>query len=91
MSTKNKLIEALKAVGAPGTMIQRAERGLYDDYESPLATPIRALVLDAQTAGLEDIAQRAMNGEFDSTQEEGEAWLKKEGYDLLLEDKDNGN
>lgn len=90
MRTKDKLTKALLDAGAPATMIQRAEGGYYDDYESPLATPLQALVLDATAAGLSDIAQRTMDGEFDGTMEEGEVWMKREGL-KLLEDKDNGN
>jgi hypothetical protein len=47
-------------------MIDDASRGRYDDFESDSATPIMDLVRDSRAAGLDDIAQRAINGEFDA-------------------------
>lgn len=83
MSTKEKLAKALKEAGAPLSMITLAEQGHYDDYESDLANPISQLVADCFKLKLEDMAHRAMNGDFDATKEESEAWFQKEGKDLL--------
>jgi hypothetical protein len=66
MNAKERLIAALTQAGAPSGMIKCAARGGYDDFESDSATPIMDLVRDSKDAGLNAIAQRAMNGEFDA-------------------------
>jgi hypothetical protein len=60
-----RLAKALREAGASGAMIDRAESGYYGDFTSPLTFPITQLVKDARTEGLEGIARRAMQGEFD--------------------------
>lgn len=83
MSTKEKLTTALIEAGAPESMVNKARMGYYDDFESTIATPIQSLVLDLRAAGLNDLAARAMDGGFDSTKEEAEAWYRREGKDLF--------
>lgn len=83
MSTKERLAKELEANNAPDWMIKNAHNGMYDDFESASATPIAQLVTDCRKAGLEVLAQRAINGEFDSTAEEAEAWYQREGKDLI--------
>ena len=65
MSAKTKLADALTRAGASAEMIADATNGRYADFESESATPIMDLVRDCRTAGLDDIARRAMDGEFD--------------------------
>lgn len=65
MNAKEKLVQALTEAGASPTMIKFAQGGGYGDFESESATPIMNLVADCRIAGLNDIAQRAMDGEFD--------------------------
>ena len=65
MTAQQLLLTALRTANAPEEMILKAERGIYGDFTSPLATPITQLVNDAMENGLRDIATRAMNGEFD--------------------------
>lgn len=72
--TTERLAVALVQAGAPVAMIERARAGFYDDYKSELAMPISQLIVDARKLGLTDIARRAINGEFDATQAEGDAW-----------------
>lgn len=79
ISTKEKLARALMEANASAQMVERARAGFYDDYESPSATPIANLVRDLQLVGLGDLAARAVNGEFDGTREEAEAWAKSQG------------
>jgi hypothetical protein len=83
--SKQKLGAALREAGAPADMVIRAVGGYYSDYDSPLATPCIQLVVDARAAGLEDIARRAMAGEFDATREESDAWYEREGRRLVKE------
>ncbi len=88
MKTKVKLAQDLKAHGAPEKMIAATIDGYYDDYESPLATPIIQLVLDCEHIGgnLRSIAIKAKNGEYDGTKEESEAWMEREGKAILLKE-----
>jgi hypothetical protein len=60
-------------------MAAKARVGHYDDYRSPLATPIVQLVLDLCNAKRFDLAGRAANGEWDGTREEAEAWFRAYG------------
>lgn len=64
-------------------MIHRARIGFYDDFKSDLATPLLYLVEHARQIGLDDIAQRVMDGEFDSTPAESQAWMQREGWQML--------
>lgn len=82
-STSERLAQVLHAAGLRN-LAAKARAGYYDDFRSPLATPIVQLVKDLKAAGRDDIAQRAMNGEFDATQEEAEAWRKSsEGEETI--------
>jgi hypothetical protein len=86
MDSKTKLTEALQLIKAPDWMIEKARTGYYSDFESPLETPIGQLVTDCRDNGLHGIALRAMNGEFDATKEESDAWANsEEGKKLLRE------
>jgi len=85
MITKEKLVQDLKEANAPTKMIEWAEMGFYDDFESVTATPIMQLVVDCQAMGLYEIAKKARNGEYDGTKEEAEAWFNKEGKRHLNE------
>lgn len=83
MTTKERLATELEKAGAPEWMIKNARNGQYDDFESGHAAPITRLVEDAHSVRLHDIAARAVDGEFDSTKEESEAWFEREGKDLF--------
>ena len=78
MSTVDRLVAALEAANAPKAMITAAKAGCYDDFLSESGTPIMNLVRDARAAKLPDIAQRAMDDEFDATREEAGAWAAKQ-------------
>jgi len=81
-STKNRLARVLREQGLE-EMAAAAEAGRYDDYESESATPIVDLVYRLRTAGREDLARRAIAGEWDGSREEAEAWYEREGRALL--------
>ncbi len=84
--TTIKLARALITAEAPDEMVGKAVTGYYDDFKSQRADNIVALVEDARRAGLSDIMERAINGEFDSTREESEAWARSpEGQQVLGE------
>jgi len=74
--TTEKLAEALSLAGAPKWMIDNALAGVYDDYTSPHAFPIRTLVFDAKNCGLPTIAMDAIDGKFDAQKWEADEWAK---------------
>ena len=84
--TKDKLAAALFEAGLDD-MAAKAAAGWYDDFLSPLATPCLHLVTDLQAVGgpvAMALAQRVVNGEFDSTREESEAWAASpEGQETM--------
>jgi hypothetical protein len=47
--------------------------------------PISTLVQDLRRVGFDDMAQLAMDGEWDASRAEAEAWMKREGWKLLAE------
>lgn len=69
--TKDRLARVLREVGLLDMALQAAN-GWYDDFLSPLATPIRQLHSDLLAAGFPELAARVVAGEFDSTKEEAE-------------------
>lgn len=77
MTTNERIAKVLEAASAPKAMVTAARAGCYGDFTSESATPIMDLVRDAQRAGLGGIARRAMDGEFDATREESEAWARE--------------
>lgn len=101
--TTVKLAKALGAIpGVPRDMIQRAIDGYYHDYLSPLATPEIQLVADLRALAsqpatprdsrplLRQMAERVIDGEFDATREESDAWARspegQEVFRLLRDD-----
>jgi len=76
VSTRAKLVKRLTGAGAPDFMIRNAENGYYDDYESSIAGPVIRLISDCMEYDLLDVAEEAKYGEFDSTSEETEEYLK---------------
>jgi len=84
MSTKERLAAVLDREGLHLLAVE-ARAGRFDDFESPSATPIRDLVEVLHRHGLEDLAQRAIAGEWDGTAEEAQVWYEWEGRGLLEE------
>lgn len=75
VSTSERLAQVLEAEGLPD-MAARARNLYYDEYWSPLATPIAQLVLDLYSVKRGDLARRAMSLEWIGTKEEGETWYR---------------
>lgn len=91
--TKDRLAAALLEAGLK-EMATRAGNAWYDDYLSPLDTPIMTLVDDLAVAAAKadvharpavlELRRRAMNGDFDATLEESEAWAASpEGQETM--------
>lgn len=96
MHTKDRLAAAMRECGVPEDMVKKAEAGYYDDYLSPLPDNITQLLADlaavAKAAGDNSklafdcgrLAGRAVQGEFDGTKEESEAWaMSEEGQEAF--------
>lgn len=82
LSTSDRLARVLEEHGLLD-MAAKARTGYYDDYRSPLATPIVQLVLDLTAVKQEDLASRAMAGEWDGTREEAEQWMRSQRMNFL--------
>lgn len=88
METRHKLAIELRKAGL-NVLAGRAERGMYDDYLSPLEFPSLALDNDLREAGTveaEALRKRHHAGEFDATKEESDAWAASpDGQETLSE------
>jgi hypothetical protein len=92
MHTKDRLAAALRELKLD-IMAKRAERGYYHEFLSPLDLAEVALVNDPghmanrrphQRTEILAFRKRVMNGEFDATKEEGDAWAaSREGQDAM--------
>lgn len=86
VSTKRRLATELIKRGAPAQMINNALDGRYDDYGPHPEMNIHLLVDHARKAGMNDLADMAIAGEFDATKEESDAWAASpEGQALMAE------
>lgn len=88
--TKDILADELMKVGL-GDMSLRARSGYYHDFLSPLATPELQLMGDLAQAAYRMTAKknreavmalrrRVMNGDFDASKEESDAWAQTDEY-----------
>jgi hypothetical protein len=87
--TKMKLAKVLREQGLTA-LADRAEKGEFDDYESPHALPQHVLVSALMDIDRTDLIKRVMDGEWDGTKEEADAWMEREGKDFLLGGSSDG-
>lgn len=73
-----KLVDALVEAGASDPLVAQARASRFHDFRSDSATPIVDLVFQLRLEGLIGLAERAMDGEFDATKEEADAWASSE-------------
>lgn len=84
--TKDKLADALALAGLTA-MAAKAREGYYHDFLSPLDLPEMQLLSDLAGAHrdctdqqrrdqISDIRKRAMDGDFDASIEESDAWAE---------------
>jgi hypothetical protein len=85
-----RALRELPTLAVPPAMIRRAEAGYYHDYLSPLALPEMALVNElgglanhpsrsgdpAARVALMALRQRVIDGEFDASKAESDAWAR---------------
>jgi hypothetical protein len=98
MHTKDKLAEALRAAGLNG-MADKAATGYYHDYLSPLDAPCVKLAEELnlfarapsnpRRAEAQALLERHLNGDFDASPEESEAWANspegREAFAMLTD------
>ena len=84
--SSEKLAQALEAAGAPDYMVTLARDDHYHDFKSPLAMPEMQLLADAREHGLTTIAEGVMEGRWDATKAESDAWANSaEGRAVFAE------
>jgi hypothetical protein len=93
MHTKDKLAQALREIKLE-EMGNKAAMGEYDDFLAESATAILDLVNDLARVGTVEalaLRRRVINGEFDATKEESDAWAKsaegQEAFRMLMKGK----
>lgn len=72
----SRLVRALTEAGAPTELIDRACRNEFHDFLSPLDFPDIALHEALRAAGLHGVAAMVIDGVFDATPAESEAWAR---------------
>ena len=104
--SEHTTIKLAKALGeipcVPKDMLQRAINGYYHDYLSPLAMPEMQLVADLRELAalpstprdsrplLRAMAQWVIDGEFDASKEESDAWAASpEGQETFRQLRDD--
>lgn len=98
------LAEALQQVpGMPPAMIERARAGYYHDYLSPLTMPEVQLVHDLRqiavlpTTGprakamFAELIKRVIDGDFDATRAESDAWARTPEAQALFNEFTQGH
>lgn len=96
MPTKERLAQAIEQragdekSGRVRRMIAKARAGHYDEFESELAFPLTQLVNDLRAVHFDDLTQRTIDGEFDASDEEADAWYQREGRFLYKAEKAAG-
>lgn len=86
MTSSFKLAAALRDAGWHD-LAERAAKGEWSDYDGPHALPQMELLKEIMgrhpLGKAQDITRRVVNGEFDATSEESDAWYKREGRELV--------
>lgn len=80
LPTAERLAKDLEDLDNPklSSIILKAKKRMYDEFDSPDSNPIFALACDLEEAGFGDLARQAMNGRWNATVKEGIKWLEKE-------------
>lgn len=85
----DKLAAAIKAYNPDGKhdkLMARAAAGEFTDYSDAHACPITELHRLCRKYGLNELAERIADGEFDATIEESDEWMKSQsGQDFAKE------
>ena len=77
MRTRDKLVAAIAEYNTDGKhdkLAARAATGEFDDFADTHVCPITELHRLCRKYGLNELAERVANGEFDATKEESDEW-----------------
>lgn len=95
MHTKDMLAEALRKVNL-NEMAEKAAKGYYHDFLSPLDLPEMQLVHDLAKASMGnpakdkilELRQEVINGKYDASKEESDEWAAspegQEAFNMLI-------
>jgi len=82
----DKLAAAIKAYNIDGKhdkLMARAAAGEFTDFADTHACPITELHRLCRKYGLDELADRVANGDFDATKDESDEWMKSQsGQDI---------
>lgn len=67
-------------------LADRAELGEFTDYSDTHDCPITELHRLCRQYGLHELADRVANGDFDSTSEESDEWMKSESGQTIAKE-----
>jgi hypothetical protein len=88
MATKDRLADTLRQAELP-ELAERAAAGEFDDFQSVHPFPqimLAGLLVDAGTDQALALRARLLDGEFDATDEEADAWAESdEGQETFRE------
>jgi hypothetical protein len=88
-ASAEKLAAAIKEYNPDGKhdkLMARAAAGEFTDYADTHACPITELYRLCRKYGLNELADRVANGEFDATKDESDEWMKSQsGQDIAKE------
>lgn len=85
MTSIEKLVQDLEKHKAPQQLIDRAREGHYNDVKSRVAFPMVTLVRECREAGLHQIADAAIKGEYDATTEEWDEYMKGSEFTQMVD------
>lgn len=85
MTSIEKLVRDLEKYKAPPQLVDKAKEGYYNDVKSPVAFPIVTLVRECRAAGLHQVADAAVKGEYDATTEEWDEYMKGSEFTQMID------
>lgn len=94
LHTNEKLARVLEARNNPALkgMVKLARKGYFHDFESPLVMPDLKLREMLLKRGEVRLAERVVEGDFDATKEEADAWAQSpEGLETFSKMIKNSN
>jgi hypothetical protein len=84
--TAENLAKELEKANAPQWLIDEARANSFHDYLSDRTFPEVDLVINLRNLNMNDFAQRVIDGEFDASKEESDAWAASpEGQEIFQE------
>jgi len=85
----DKLAAAIQAYNSDGKhdkLMARAALGEFTDYAATHACPITELHRLCRKYGMNELADRVANGEFDATKDESDEWMKSQSGQAIAKE-----